>query len=54
MTYWRILLEDGRTGWQVMDADLNNAVTVDDAGTPLVGTFGYSVTDTTSRPTWAV
>jgi hypothetical protein len=54
MIYWRILLEDGRTGWQVMDANLNNAVTVDDDNVPLTGAFTYSVTDTTLRPVWAV
>ena len=54
MTYWRILLDDGRTGWQVMDADLGGAVVVDDDNASIEGNYGYHVADTTTRPTWAV
>jgi len=54
MTYWRIVLDDGRTGWQVMDADLNNAVAVDDNNVQFTGNIVYRVTDTTVRPTWAI
>lgn len=33
--FWKIKLDDGRDGYQVMDDDLNNAHLIDDQCVPL-------------------
>lgn len=54
MVYWRIELEDGRTGYQVMDDNLSNAQVVDDNGTPFNEPVVYSTIDTNPpTPAWA-
>lgn len=53
MIYWRILLSDGRTGWQVMTDQRETVAVVDDTNTPFEGNIEYCVTDETTVPTWA-
>lgn len=54
MIYWRIELNDGRTGYQVMDDHLNNAQVLDDNGQPFAGNVEYKVTDANPvAPVWA-
>ncbi len=54
MIYWRILTDDGRTGWQVMTAALEGAYVVDDDNQPFPDNIVYSVTDTSpTPPEWA-
>jgi Mg-chelatase subunit ChlD len=54
MVYWKILLTDGRTGWQVMTDDKVTVEVVDDAQQPLGDKIEYSVVDTQSKPVWGV
>ena len=54
MLYWKILLTDGRTGWQVMTDDKITVEVVGDDEQPLGDKIEYSVVDTESLPTWAV
>ena len=54
MIYWHIQLKDGRTGWQVMNDQFADAVTVDEDNKPLTGNIEYAVIETDTRPTWAV
>lgn len=55
MVFWKIILANGRVGWQIMNADLSDAKLYDDAGALLTGGFDYSVVgEAAAPPTWWV
>ena len=48
--FWKIKLDDGREGYQVMDDDLNNPVLINEQCLPLEGSFGYSFVEVATAP----
>jgi hypothetical protein len=48
--FWKIKLDDGRDGYQVMDDNLSNAQLIDDQCNLLEGSFGYSFVEVATAP----